>query len=129
MDSAVLSFALGCQGHNVLPQMIEALDALGQTAALKNADLDLSHVEPTTMFRRINSPPIVARCAALPLEERPHRDLPLLRVEIVHHQADHACLRIDLIHQPADRLSEIQLGAVFGQLDAAATSQRLDKHN
>ncbi len=46
MDTRLLRIALRCQGHNLLPQMIQAFDAFGQTAALKNADLNLRHVEP-----------------------------------------------------------------------------------
>jgi hypothetical protein len=34
MDVTLLRIALSRQGHNVLPQMIEALDAFGQTASL-----------------------------------------------------------------------------------------------
>ena len=35
MDAAVVRIALGRQGHNVLPQMIEVLHALGQIAPFK----------------------------------------------------------------------------------------------
>lgn len=38
---------------NMLLQMIEAFDAFGQVASLKNADLDLGHIELTTMFGRV----------------------------------------------------------------------------
>ena len=53
MDATVMCIALGSQVHNVLPQLIEALHALGQTASFKNADLDFGHIEPTAMFGRI----------------------------------------------------------------------------
>ena len=46
MDMTLVRIALSRQGHNVLPNMIEAFDALGQAASFKNADLDLGHVEP-----------------------------------------------------------------------------------
>jgi hypothetical protein len=46
MDAAMVLIALGRQGHDVLLQMIEALHTFGQTASLKNADLDLGHIEP-----------------------------------------------------------------------------------
>lgn len=76
MDAAVVRIALGRQGHNMLPQMIEALDPFGQTAPLKNADLDLSHIQPTGMDAACNGPPGAARYAALPQGETPHRDSP-----------------------------------------------------
>ena len=53
MDTAMVRIALSGQRHNVLPQVIEALDAFGQTAPLENADLNLGHIEPTAMLRRI----------------------------------------------------------------------------
>jgi len=46
MDATSLLIALARQGQHMLPQPIETLDALGQAAAFKNADLDLSHIEP-----------------------------------------------------------------------------------
>ena len=41
MDLAATSITLLGQSYNVLPHLLLALDALGQTIALKNADLDL----------------------------------------------------------------------------------------
>jgi hypothetical protein len=55
----------------VLPQMIEALDAFGQTPPLKNADLDLGHIEPTAMFGRVMH--LQSLPDALPREETPRR--------------------------------------------------------
>ena len=47
------SIPFGCQRFNVLPEMLKAFDAFGQTAAFKDADLNLGHIEPTPMFGRI----------------------------------------------------------------------------
>jgi hypothetical protein len=73
MDPALVRIALSRQRHNVLPQMIEALHAFGQTPPLKNADLDLGHIQPTAVDAACNAPPIAARYAALPPGERPRR--------------------------------------------------------
>ncbi len=40
MDLTMVRIALRRQSQNVPPQMIEALHTFGQTASLKNADLD-----------------------------------------------------------------------------------------
>ncbi len=128
MHTAAPAIALDHQGHNVLPQMIEALDAFGQTASLKNADLNLGHIEPTPMLGRV-----------MHLQSRPNglrflRRKGLIqtrrgmRVEIVHHQADHARLGRDLIHQQADRLSEIDLGALLSQFNRTATDPGFHEH-
>ena len=53
MDAAVVRIALSSQSHNMLPQMLEALDSFGQTSPFKNADLDLGHIEPTAMLGRV----------------------------------------------------------------------------
>src|SRR5437588_6309526 len=128
MDTRLLRIALSGQGHNLLPQMIEALDAFGQTAAFKNADLNLGHIEPTPMLGRVmhlqSLPDALRFLGRKGLVEAGRR----MRVEVVHDQADHARLGIDLIHQPADRLREIQLGALLGQLHRTATGQRFHKH-
>ncbi len=77
MDTTAPDIALGGQGHNMLPQLIEALDPFGQTAPLKNADLDLGHIQPTGMDAACNGPPGATRCAALPQGETPRRGWPL----------------------------------------------------
>src|SRR5258708_13908378 len=96
MNAAVLRIALSRQGHHVLPQMIEALDAFGQTPPLRNADLDLGNIEPSAMFGR------VMRLQSLPdvlrfLVEAGSG----MGVEVVHHQADRPRLGIDRIDRPA----------------------------
>jgi hypothetical protein len=130
MDPALVRIALSRQRHNVLPQMIEALHAFGQTPPLKNADLDLGHIQPAAVFGRVMhlQSPVAARYAALPPGEGLVEASCRVRVEIVHHQADYACLGIDLIDKPPDRLSKIQPGALLGHLDTAASPQRFDEH-
>src|SRR6266699_4140143 len=128
MDAAATDIALRRQGHNVLPQMIEALDTLGQTAPLEDADLNLRHIQPTAVFGS------VMHLQALPNALRFLGSKGLIkagrrmRVEIVHHQADHTCLGIDRIDQPPDGLSKIQPSTLLGHLDTAASGQRFDEH-
>jgi hypothetical protein len=128
MDATVVRIALGRQGHNVLPQMLEALHALRQTAPFKDADLDLGHIEPPPRFRRVmhlqSLPDPLRFLWRKRLVEAGRR----MRVKLVHHQANHPRLGIDLIHQPADRLREIEPGAVLGHFDTPASGQRFDEH-
>src|SRR6266571_9463424 len=128
MDAAVVRIALSSQGHNMLPEMIEALDTFGQTPPFKNADLDLSHIQPTAMFGRVmhlqSLPDTLGFRRCKRLVEAGCR----MRVEIVHHQANHSCIRIDLIDQPTDGLSKIQPGALLGHCHRAPSRQRFDEH-
>src|SRR5437667_12367763 len=52
-DGAALSIALSLQGSDTLAQHLHAFHATRQTATRKDTDLDLGHIQPTTMFRRI----------------------------------------------------------------------------
>lgn len=71
-DLAALRVAFAGQGFPVLPQMIQAFDACGQTPSLNNADLDLGYGEPTAMLRR--SMDLQPFPETLPQEETPRRD-------------------------------------------------------
>src|ERR1700737_1714740 len=113
MDLSPHSVAFSCQGFNVLPEMLKAFDAFGQTSAFKDADLDLSHVEPTAMFGCImhlqSLPDPLCLSGLKCLVEARCR----MRVEVVHDQTNDGSIGIDLINQPADGLGEIQPGAPF----------------
>src|SRR5258708_7054752 len=101
MNAAVLRIALSRQGHHVLPQMIEALDAFGQTPPLKNADLDLGHIEPTAMFGRVMHLQSLPDALRFLGRKRLVEAGSGMGVEVVHHQADHPRLGIDRIDRPA----------------------------
>ncbi len=73
MDPSAGSVAFSSQGFNVLPEMLKAFDAFGQTSAFKNADLDLSHVEPTAMFRGIMHLQSLPDPLCLLRDQKPHR--------------------------------------------------------
>jgi hypothetical protein len=133
VDLSPRSIAFGGQCLNMLPKMVKTGDAFGQTSAFKDADLDLSHVEPTAMFGRI------MHLQSLPDPLRLGRRVRLveaggcMRSEIIHDQTNNAGVGIDLIDEPADGLREIQSGASLGHLDAAVppdhrTEQRERAH-
>ena len=127
MDLAALSIAFAGQSFNMLPKMLKAFDTFGQTSPLKNADLDLSHVQPTAMLRRVmdlqSFPDALCFLGRECLVEATHR----MSIEIVHDQTDHPSIRIGFIHQPTDRLSNIQSSTSVGHLDAASPRQGLDE--
>ena len=128
MELASMDIVLGDQDHIVLPQLLEALDALRQTAALKDADLDLYHIQPTAMFERVmhlqSLPDALYFLRSKRLVEASHR----MHVEVVHHQANDARLGIDLIDELAYCLGKIELGALLSHFYTALSSQRFDEH-
>jgi hypothetical protein len=86
MDPTVPGIALSRQDHNVLPQMIEALDPFGQTPSFKNADLDLGHIEPTAMFGRVMHLQALPGALRFLGRKRLVEAGRGMRVEVVHHR-------------------------------------------
>src|SRR5438309_10496258 len=52
-DGTVLSIALGLQRRDALAQLLQTCHSTRQTTARKDTDLDLGHIEPTTVFGRV----------------------------------------------------------------------------
>ncbi len=61
VDPSLCNIAFVRQRFNVLPEMLKAFDAFGQTAAFKDTYLDLGRIEPTSMDGANNALPIVVR--------------------------------------------------------------------
>src|SRR5579859_5210104 len=80
------------------------LHALGQTVALKDADLDLGHVEPASVFRRIMHFQSLPNALSLLWLKSFIQAGCCMRIEIIHDQTNTLGLWVDLIDQPADRL-------------------------
>src|SRR5579859_4078236 len=121
MDVHLSSITLLRQSFNMLPQMLKAFDALGQTVALKNADLDLGHVEPTPMLRGIMHLQALPKSLGFLRLKRLIQAGCCMRVQMIHHQANTLGLGIDLINQPADGCREIQPGASLGHFQTTET--------
>src|SRR5579859_1554894 len=115
------------EGLNMVPQMLEVLHTLGQTTALKHADLDLGHIQPTSMFGGIMHLQTLPNALSLLWWIRLIQAGCCMRIEIIHHQTNALGLRVDLIDQPADGLGKIQPGASLTHLQAAKARQWLDK--
>ena len=119
MDMTLVRIALSRQGHNVLPQMIEALDSFGQAAPFKNADLDLGHIEPTAMFGRVvelhplQNPPGLGWLKSF--VERSG----CMGVQVILHDAHVVGVRIYGLDQPLDAVGIVDLGAMLSHLHMA----------
>ena len=125
MELASMDIALGGQDHTVLPQLLEALDALRQTAALKDADLDLCHIQPFERVMHLQSLPDALHFLR---SKRLVKASRRMRVGVVHHQASNARLGIDLIDELAYCLGKIKLGVLLSHLYTALSSQWFDEH-
>jgi len=80
---------------------------LGSTAcqalALQDADLDLGHVQPAGMGRRVVELDLAQQCRSGLYTEHFLEAAAQMRVEIVQYQMNLACLRIAPVQQPAGR--------------------------
>src|SRR5438067_5163634 len=97
MNATAMSIALGSQRHNMLPHVFRTADPFGQATPLEDTDLDLSHIEPTAMLRRImhlqSLPDALGFLSRKRFVEAGRR----MGVEIIHHQTNHLGIGIDLI--------------------------------
>src|SRR3954467_2500967 len=70
--------------------------SLGSTAckalALQDADLDLGHVQPTRVFRCVVELDPAQQCGCRRYTEHFFKAAAQMRVEVVHHQVNLACL-------------------------------------
>src|SRR5579864_5649118 len=111
-DGTVLSIALGLQGSDALAQHLHAFHATRQTAASKDTDLDLGHIQPTAMFGRrmeLHPPPDAPRFCRRKGFIQGSR---AVRIQIILHDAHVVSMRIDLINQPLNAMGVVELSAV-----------------
>ncbi len=85
---ALLRVALGFQSRGALTQRVEIGTGSAQTATGQDADLDLSHVEPTAVFgRRMEREPLAPPVRLLRREGRVEGG-GTMGVEVVLHHPD-----------------------------------------
>src|SRR5260370_3526877 len=112
-DGAVRTIALHLKGIDAPSQGAQTIHPTRQATALKNADLDFGHIQPTAVFGRV---------VKLDAPENTTRFLRWegfidsrwgMGIQIVLHNAHIFRVRIHLINQPADLLSIVEFGAVM----------------
>ena len=113
MDGAPSGIALCLQGLDAPVQGLEVPNGSREAAPLKDADLDLGHVEPTAMLGGVMH--LEAAGDPTGFGGRVHLIQAGQRVgvEVVLHQADVLSLGIDLIGQPPQLPGIVHLGALL----------------
>src|ERR1700738_883112 len=103
---------------------------LGSTArqalALQDADLDFGHVQPARMVRRVVEGDPAQQCRGRLYAEHFFEAGAQMRVEMVHHKVNLACLGIPAAQEPTDKADEVDLGAPGGDLREPPLTARLD---
>src|SRR6266568_8270534 len=90
-----------------------------QALALQDTDLDLGHVQPTGMVRRVVELDPAQQCRGRLYTEHFFEARAQMRVEVVQDQVNLACLGISPVQQPADEAHEVDLGTASGDLREA----------
>src|SRR3989338_6757185 len=96
--------------------------------AIKNADFDFSHVEPTGMFRCVMENHTSQQRLCLLDTEHFLEALAKMGVEIVHHQMYTSRRGINLLKQVLYESHEVGLGTMIGDHDRPPSALGLDRH-
>jgi len=127
-DAGVSRVALGFESRHAPDEGVRIGHRAREAAALEDADLDLSHIEPTAMFGRrvdLQSAGDVARhCRGERLIEAGHR----MGVEVILNQADALRLGVGLLDQVAQTAGVVQRGASGSDEHVAPTGMRSHQH-
>src|ERR671918_1576503 len=119
--------AFGFQGLDFPPEGGFVGDALVQTLPAEHAQLQLGHVQPTTMLggvvelQALENPPSLDRGKGLIQGSR------AMGVQVVQDYPDHLSFRIGFIHQPPHLLGEVLHRALFGHLQVPPALLRLEE--
>lgn len=87
-----------------------------QVLAVKDANFDFCHVQPTGVLRGVVKDDATQQLLRHLDAEHLLETLAEIRVEVVEHEMNATCLRIDLFEQVLDEGHEIRLGAMIGNL-------------
>src|SRR5487761_892458 len=124
----MLLVALPFPGTNLLRKCLRVGDAPFQALLVQDRQLDLGHVQPTTVLGRVMEFQAISNpLGLLRLEGFVERGL-AVRVQIVQHHPDDLGLREMDIHQLLHLAGEVQLGALRRHRDMAPTGQWLEVH-
>ena len=112
---------LSLQYHLVADSTVETLIA-------QDAQLYLSHVQPTAVYRSVMELQALGYTQRFGWLEGIVQRTQLVSVEIVQHQPYRLGVRICLIDQPSHLMSEVHSSALLGHLDMPPTRFRLTEH-
>lgn len=90
--------------------------------AVKNADFDFSHIEPTGMFRCVVEDNPSQQCFGFFDVEHFFEAFAKMSVEIVHHKMDASRRGINLLEQVLYESHEVGLSSMIGDHDCASSA-------
>lgn len=125
-DGTTRSIALDLQSIDAPSQGSQTISATGQAAALENANLDFSHIQPTAMFGRVVKLDSAQDAPRFCWWKGFINGRRRMRIQVVLNDPKIFCVRIHPINQPADLLGVIKLGAPLRHFDMTPARQRLD---
>lgn len=99
-----------------------------ETLAVKDADFDFGHVEPTGVLRGVMEYDPSQQGSCFSNAKYFLETLAEMGVEIVHDQVDEARLGIDMFEQVLDKGNKVSLGSVVGDRDGTLATLWFHSH-
>src|SRR4051794_21316995 len=115
-------------GRHLPLQLLPGRDPPGQALPGQHRQLDLRHVQPAPVLRRVVDLQLLGDPPRLLRRERLVERGQLVRVQVVHHQDHLLRLLVHLLHQPADHLGEVHGGPPIGDTDGTPAQERFGDH-
>ena len=93
-----------------------------QALAIKDANFDFRHVQPTGVLRGVVKDDATQQLVRHLDAEHVLETLAEMCIEVVEHEMNAMCLRIDLFEQVLDEGDEVRLGAMIGDLHGPSSA-------
>ncbi|SDZ24320.1 hypothetical protein SAMN05421754_11262 [Nitrosomonas sp. Nm58] len=128
IDRSALGITPLLPGIHLSSERVAVVPASIQTLPIKDADLDLRHVEPAGVFRGVVEYDAAQQRLCLLNTKRFLETTTKVGVEVIHDQVNAVRLGVHLLKQVPDKGDEVSLGALRCDDDRARTPFGFDCH-
>ena len=118
-----------CQRRDLSLQYHLVADSTVETLVAEDAQLYLSHVQPTAVYWSVVELQALGDAPCFGWLEGIVQRAELVSVEIVQHQPYRLCVRVCLVNQPPHLMSEVHSSALLGLTSTSAPSVHGCKQN
>ena len=125
-DLGGIAFVLKCM--HVASQRLFVGQVVGPGLPGKDTELNLSHVQPTTMFGRVMKLQSMTQPISFSRLKGFIQSSDRMSVEVIQHHANDLGLGIGFIDQPFHAMSEVVFGAALSDLDMPVARLWFEKH-
>ena len=128
LDTSLLVVSAPLPGIDFTGEGVTVGQAPIQALAIKDANFDFRHVQPTGVLRGVVKDDATQQLVRHLDAEHVLETLAEMRVEVVQYQMNSTRRRVDLFEQVLDEGHEIRLGAMIGNLHGPSSAFGFDRH-